>query len=209
MQKNKLVFMKNHSTILIVFCLLILAGSCLDTPSKKNETIDAKLKTVRVNNDYSIDIADFMKESNQLNDEASLQYQNIFKEVYIIVIDESREEFKTVFQDLGEYNDSLSMVENYKNIQLGFLKEAVIINSKEDVESQVINGLPVEIVNIDATTEGIDIAYKIAYIDGSENVYMIMAWTEQDKKETYDSLFEKMIKSFKVNSNSKGLKKNN
>jgi hypothetical protein len=197
-------------TFLIVTCLILLISSCLDTSSKNSSEnlLNTDFELVNINNQYSMEVPDFMKESKELNDEASLQYQNIFKEVYIIVIDESREEFKTVFQDLGEYDDEISMVENYKSIQLEFLQEAITIHSKEDVESSVINGLPFEIVKVDATSDGIDIAYTIAYIDGPENVYMIMAWTEQDKREKNEALFQKMIKSFKISTRTKGVTKN-
>jgi hypothetical protein len=197
-------------TFLIVTCLILLISSCLDTSSKNSSEnlLNTDFELVNINNQYSMEVPDFMKESKELNDEASLQYQNIFKEVYIIVIDESREEFKTVFQDLGEYDDEISMVENYKSIQLEFLQEAITIHSKEDVESSVINGLPFEIVKVDATSDGIDIAYTIAYIDGPENVYMIMAWTEKDKREKNEALFQKMIKSFKISTRTKGVTKN-
>lgn len=197
-------------TFLIVTCLILLISSCLDTSSKNSSEnlLNTDFELVNINNQYSMEVPDFMKESKELNDEASLQYQNIFKEVYIIVIDESREEFKTVFQDLGEYDDEISMVENYKSIQLEFLQEAITIHSKEDVESSVINGLPFEIVKVDATSDGIDIAYTIAYIDGPENVYMIMAWTEKDKREKNEALFQKMIKSFKISTRTKSVTKN-
>jgi hypothetical protein len=197
-------------TFLIVTCLVLLISSCLDTSSKNSSEnlLNTDFELVNINNQYSMEVPDFMKESKELNDEASLQYQNIFKEVYIIVIDESREEFKTVFQDLGEYDDEISMVENYKSIQLEFLQEAITIHNKEDVESSVINGLPFEIVKVDATSDGIDIAYTIAYIDGPENVYMIMAWTEKDKREKNEALFQKMIKSFKISTRTKGVTKN-
>ena len=195
---------------LIAACLVLLISSCLDTSSKNSSEnlLNTDFELVNINNQYSMEVPDFMKESKELNDEASLQYQNIFKELYIIVIDESREEFKTVFQDLGEYDDEISMVENYKSIQLEFLQEAITIHSKEDVESSVINGLPFEIVKVDATSDGIDIAYTIAYIDGPENVYMIMAWTEKDKREKNEALFQKMIKSFKISARTKGVTKN-
>ncbi len=59
-----------------------------------------------------------MKQTNDLNEEASLQYNNLFKENYIIEIDESKEEFISAM-DEAEINDpSYSVVENYRNIQL-------------------------------------------------------------------------------------------
>lgn len=201
--------MKLTQKLILLICLVPLINSCVESNGNKqnNALLNTDFELIRVNNQYSIELPTFMKESNDLNIEASLQYQNIFKETYVIVIDESKEEFKSVFEDLGEYNDALSAAKNYKEIQLQFLDEEVVISNIDEVESSTINGLPFEITEVDATVDGIDVGYTIAFVEGVNNVYMIMAWTVQNRHERYSDLFNKIVKSFKVSSRSKGIKK--
>jgi len=201
--------MKFTLRIFAIACLLVIANSCLDSSGNSNNSdiLNSKFDLVRINNEYSMELPSFMEVSDDLNDDASLQYQNIFKEVYVIVIDESKEEFKEVFIDLGDYDDSVSMVKNYKDIQLSFLKEAVEVNSVTELESSIINGLPFEIVEVDGKSEDVEVVYNIAYVDGKDKVYMIMAWTEKRRNEKNKALFQKIIKSFKVSNRSKGIKK--
>jgi len=201
--------MKFTLRIFAITCLLVIANSCLDSSGNSNNSdiLNSKFDLVRINNEYSIELPSFMEVSDDLNDDASLQYQNIFKEVYVIVIDENKEEFKEVFIDLGDYDDSVSMVKNYKDIQLSFLKEAVEVNSVTELESSIINGLPFEIVEVDGKSEEVEVVYNIAYVDGKDKVYMIMAWTEKRRNEKNKALFQKIIKSFKVSNRSKGIKK--
>lgn len=195
-----------------LLCLFLISTICSCIESKTNKQSDALLNTdldlVRVNNQYSIEIPTFMNESNDLNIEASLQYQNIFKETYVIVIDEPKDDFISIFEDLDEYDNSVSAAKNYKDIQLKFLEEEVIIKNIDDKESSIINGLPFEIIEVDATVDGIDIGYTIAFVEGAKNVYMIMTWTMQNRHEKYSQLFEKIVKSFNVSTRSKGVKKN-
>jgi len=55
-------------------------------------------------------------------------------------------------------------------------------------------------VEMDGLVEGIDeaITYYITFLEGRENVYMMMAWTLKDKKEKLRSDYEKMFSSFRL-----------
>ncbi|WP_347921745.1 hypothetical protein [Pontimicrobium sp. SW4] len=201
--------MKLPQKIIFLSLFTLLLTSCVEpSGNKKNNTLlNTDFELIRVNNQYSIELPTFMKESEDLNEDASLEYQNIFKETYTIVIDESKEDFISAFKDLGEFNESLSIAKNYKNIQLQFLGEEVSISRAEDIESSTINGLPFEITEVDATIDGIDIGYTLAFVEGENYVYMVMAWTLQNKHDKYRDLFQKIVKSFKVISRRKGVKK--
>lgn len=195
--------------LVLLSCLLSLLNSCVNSTKNEqsNTLINTNFEEIRVNNQYSIELPTFMNESDDLNPEASLQYQNIFKETYVVVINESKEEFRSIFEDLGEYDQDLSAAKNYKDIQLQFLEEEVVINKINNIESSIINGLPFEITEVDATADGIDIGYTIAFVEGIKEVYMIMVWTLQNRHKKYSGLFKKITKSFKEFSRSKGVKK--
>ena len=192
--------MKGKFTFLLVIFLGFSITSCLDFKVKKTEKeIDLDDFTkVEINHEYQISIPKYMRKTNSLNDDASLQCQNIFKETYLIVIDESKDEFIEVFRELEQYNDELSLVENYREIQLQFFAENMKTLNASNPISLKINELNAEMLEIDGEVEDIDevLTYFITFIEGDKKVYMIMAWTMASKKEEYRATFESAAKSF-------------
>ena len=194
--------MKNTFTLSFIILFGQLLTSCLDLDENKPEDISSEkdFTSVLINNEYRIRVPKYMKKANDLNDEASLQYQNIFKETYIIVIDESKEEFISIFQELEEYDNSISTVKNYRNIQLKFFNEVLDISRQSNSKSTKIGNLNSEVLEIDAYAEDVndEIAYFLTFIEGEEKLYMIMAWTFKSQKGKYKSTFEKMVESFEL-----------
>ncbi|MEO1053696.1 MAG: hypothetical protein AAFX87_23875 [Bacteroidota bacterium] len=187
--------------ILSLLAVVVLLVSCdaLDPNKPENLSFDADYK--RISNDlgYEIFIPKYMSETEELNDEASLQYMNGLKETYMIVIDESKEDFISSNQLFGDYNDSLSVIVNYRNIQLGSFNESLNIVSQSAAKPIKIDGLSAETVDLEATVLGIEdqIFYMITFIEGKEKVYMILGWTLASRKNKYKGTFEQSINSFK------------
>src|SRR5690606_23595679 len=77
--------------ILLLIVLGFYTISCQN--SNTFETINVK--------DYSVDIPTSLSKTENLNQEASLQYQNLLKELYIIVIDESKKQVERAIKDNG------------------------------------------------------------------------------------------------------------
>lgn len=188
----------------IAFPLLFLVGvsftSCIDFKTKKSssEPKPEDFNTIAVKDQYQIDIPRFMKSTTGLNDEASLQYQNIYKEAYTIIIDEPKDEFVDIFKELGNYDDNLSLLENYRDIQLQFFNERMQVNTQSSPKSMKINALDAEQVEIDAHVEGVDeeISYFLTFLEGTDNVYMVMCWTLKSKKEEHAKTYGMMAESF-------------
>ena len=180
--------------------ILLLAFISLFSCDSKTE-----FKSIKVN-DYSISLPDFLSEGKDLNDDASLQYQNLFKEFYVVVIDESKAAFEEAIainelEDLYDPN-----FEGYTELLIGSLEEAVTFKNKKETDTK-INGLRAKILAFEGTVEGIDIYYQVAYIDGISNYYQVMVWTLADKKESYEKMMDEMIQTFKVNHRKKEIKK--
>lgn len=187
-------------SLLILVALLLTVSGCLGFFSKKEETPEAaNFIEVKVN-EYAVKVPEYMKKVTNLNEEASLQFQNIFKETYVIIIGENKEEFIAAFRDLGEYDSTRSVVENYRDIQLLTTAERIDVIGQSKPEAAVINGLPAQFVQVDANVEGASkpISYFFTFIEGDENVYMIMAWTLAERKEKYRNTFTAMAKSFRL-----------
>lgn len=167
---------------------------------KKEEPVNrADFRPVKINDQYRLELPKHMKEGKTLNESASLQFQNIFKEMYVIVIDEEKQGFIDAFADLGEYDSTKSPVENYRAIQLQKLSEAINITTQTTPVAKKINLLDAEQVQIDGSVAGVssEISYFLTFIEGDSHLYMIMAWTMRDRRDRYSKTFDYIADSFK------------
>jgi hypothetical protein len=156
-------------------------------------------RKVIINDQYSLMIPKNMKATKDLNDEASLQYQNTTEELYIIVIDEPAGEFVNAYKKSKGWDPGLTTVENYRKVQLAALKKAIKRKGKPTIQKATVNGDPMEIVDFTGVVPGITypIFYKIGFIESGKNLYMIMTWTFAERKALHNRAMEEMVRSFK------------
>lgn len=166
------------------------------------EQVDmSDFKEVKINNEYSMMLPGYLSKATNLNDEASLQYQNVFKETYIIVIDESKEEFVDAFKEVSVYDSTQSVLANYRQTQVNYFNEAVTnMQASTEPKAMEINGMKAEMLEFEAKVEEVpsNIYYILTFIEGKDKMYMIMAWTMPKNKEKYQEDFVAAIKSFKM-----------
>jgi hypothetical protein len=189
------------SIIVIVLLCGVLVSSCdLNLNKDGKSGGKAELKRVTVNDEFSLGVPAYMTKATSLNDNASLQFQNIFKEAYVIVIDEDKEEFIKAYEESSAYDTARSLLSNYSDIQVQLTTSAMDVISRKELTTMGINGLRAETTEIDATVEGIDspITYFLTFVEGDEKFYFIMAWTLQDKKDTHRATFEEIANSFRL-----------
>jgi hypothetical protein len=161
---------------------------------------EVKFNEVKVDSLYSMSLPDYLTEGNDLNDEASLQYQNIYKEVYVIVIDEPKQDFIDVFKEIGEYDEAKTPIDNYAESQMKSIEETMEkVTKKSEWSKKKINGNDARVADVAGTQAGIEgeMGFKAAFVEGKENLYMIMTWTFESSKDKYEADMNKMIESFK------------
>ncbi|WP_349351451.1 hypothetical protein [Flagellimonas sp. MMG031] len=184
--------------IALVLCLV----SCKDSKNKKEvDTFGADtFHTYSINGNYNIDVPNFMTGTTGLNEEASLQFQSLIKEAYLLVIDEPKADFEEVYRDLGQYDDSLSVIQNYRDARLQILSRTTQIIHKSANTSRLIHGLNAESVELDAKVNGMDneISYFLTFINGGEKVYMVMGWTLKERKKEHKKTFKTIAESFRL-----------
>jgi hypothetical protein len=155
---------------------------------------------VKINGLYSMKLPDYLTAGNDLNDEASLQYQNIYKEVYVIVIDEPKQEFIDVFKEIESYDDSKSAIDNYAEAQMESIEGNMeTVTNKSALRKSKINGCEARTADVSGTQAGITdgMGFTVAFVEGKETLYMIMTWTYEKTKADYQEDMDKMINSFK------------
>lgn len=182
--------------IYFLFVTLVLL-SC----SKEEE-----FKKIEVKN-YALQLPSYLSKTNDLNEDASLQYQNLFRELYIIVIDESKQEVEQAIE-LNELEDIYSNDFNgYVELLSTGLENNIEFKNKKEKDT-VINSLQAKLIKFEGKVENYDVFYEIAFVNGVSNYYQIMTWTLLKRKSDYEAIMDKMIYSFKLSKeNKKSLKK--
>jgi len=161
-----------------------------------------KIETVTVPGKYTVELPGFLSKATTLHDDASLQYQNTFKEFYVVIIDEPKLAFTSVAEGAGYSPD----LQGYFDILTdSFQKNSTDakIENKKDIQ---INGLKGKSFTSEATLEenNIEVFYKVAYVEGKNEYYQIVTWTLKDSKEKYSQQMDQIISSFKELGTSRG-----
>jgi hypothetical protein len=161
---------------------------------------DDSFQEVKIDGLYSMKLPDYLEVGYDLNSEASLQYQNIEKEVYVIVIDEPKQDFIDVFMTLGDYDSTRSAVDNYADAQMESIEGNMeTVSSKSALRKTKLNGSEARVADVAGTQAGITDAmgFTVAFVEGKETLYMIMTWTFEKDKVKYQDDMDMMINSFK------------
>ena len=167
---------------------ILLAVSC---------NLSKDTKEVKSNNKYSLEIPSSLVENKSLNKAASLSYNNLLEELYIIVLDESKEEMNQVMLVNG-------LNETYGNGLIGYaellsqnLMKSVKNGKISKLNKTKINSLNAYTTEIEGNINGIKIYYLFAFIEGKDSYYQIMSWTLLNKKQENREKIKNMIFSFK------------
>lgn len=163
----------------------------------------APTQTVTAKN-YSLEVPEYMTPATDLNAEASLQYQNVIKETYVVVLDEPKEEFIDVFADLGLYDDSLSPLENYAQFQsesvLEMMRKVAKKTELEFTESEGLKKASFSVVGTVEDVPDLTIYYVLGYVEGANTMYTIMGWTLESRIDRYGVDLDQIVASFKEHS---------
>ncbi|HSH67010.1 MAG TPA: hypothetical protein VLB84_14760 [Bacteroidia bacterium] len=166
-------------TLLFIFVVLFISCNQETTFSEVN-----------VNDRYSIMIPTYMKACNDIQKDASLQYQNLDKDVYVIVIDEK----KVTMQD---YDLNFNLDSYYNSISSQGFSES-IKNGKISIPGrQEINGNKALIADITGKLEENEVYYKLAVVETPYEFYQIMTWTRAAHREKLEKDMITIIESFK------------
>jgi hypothetical protein len=172
-----------------IILLTILTLSSCETGEKD--------QIITIGDKYSVSIPSFLTKVNNLNDDASLQYQHAWKEFYVIVIDESIEEMQKALEDNDLTESYTNDVKGYSNLLLDGFEQTVSVKRKSEILDTLVNGMPARLLTINGRIEGIDAFYSLAFIQGKERYYQIMAWTLSNKEYQYKDRMNDIIYTLK------------
>lgn len=163
---------------LLLIAAFILLQACL--PNKQPQIVTVEDK-------YELTLPGSLAKTNDLNEDASLQYQNLFKEFYVIAIDEPKADMHDAlveYELLDVYSDD---IEGYSELIFDSLRESLLNYEQSEVIETTVNGLPAKLTSISGTIEGIDAFYTVGIYEGAERYYQVLVWTSQSYKERYET----------------------
>ncbi|MGA2299029.1 MAG: hypothetical protein ABSG15_15900 [FCB group bacterium] len=168
--------MKTFRYIFLICLVLFITNSIANAQTK--------FEKKKVGHIYYLNVPDYMSKTKQLNDAASLQYQNIIRKAYVIVIEDSKEELESVGAKFTSPDDF------YKDFIDTFSTK--INNPKAGKPYSVnVHGYNAVQGELTASIESSDIFYLITVVETKEYFYKIMCWTVLENK---DKLMDDFIK---------------
>lgn len=183
--------MKAKILYFLIFCCVLL--SC-------NED---KGQMVKVKDQYALHLPAYLTKATDLNDDASLEYQNTFKEFYIIVIDEAKTEYENAIKGNGLEDKYTNDLKGYSELIIGGIDPAVTFDSLPDFKDGIINGMKSRTLEVEGVSEGYHVFWKFAFIEGRNHYYQIMTWTQADKRRKHEKDMDAIINSFMETNRSK------
>lgn len=170
----------------------------LDKLDKELADQNSQFRTVSANDLYTLDVPSYMKMTSTLNDEASMQYMSEDDTKYILVLDEDKETFVSYARLMDVYDEELSVVENYANVQIDDILTDLNVLRESDIEGVEINGYDAQSYIVTAKEESIPAPFtaEYAFIEGEDNLYMIMTWAPAIMDDVFKEDRHKMVMSF-------------
>lgn len=147
---------------------------------------------------YSMKVPSYMSESTELSEDASLQYENLIQDCYLIVIDENTNEFIDIFEELEMLDNTKSALENYTLYQKESISNTMVVTSTSYLRELKINGNKALMVQIDGGVPEVDtdVTYLLTVIQGKTNMYTLLYWTTKENSENALLHFEQSIRTF-------------
>lgn len=166
--------------------LLILFGTLL-----LNNLIfsqGTKYSPVKVGHIFNISFPNYMTRTYGLNNAASVQYMNIEKEAYTIVLDDEKEEITLAGIQINNLNSY------YDFFISNFDMDSAVVLSKSEIQINKNNSIQCE---LSSEVEGAKIYYYITLIETKEYYYSIISWTLFEQKDKLIVDYKKIAESLK------------
>ncbi len=164
--------------------LFIFLGTFFSFPFFSQNFVEKK-----VGHEFYISIPEYLEETRGLNDAAVFQYQHEVKQVYTMVIDDSK-------QNLASVGISFNSPEEYfRSVELFYLNEGDKPTDK--IVSLTINGNNAVQAELIRPLEVVDLFYLITIIESKGYFYQVVSWTTAERKDDYKQDFIRIANSLK------------
>ncbi|MDG2433037.1 hypothetical protein [Flavobacterium sp.] len=151
-----------------------------------------KFNQQKAGNVFDIDIPDYMTRTVGLNDVATVQYKNSVKDIYTIVIEDSKEELAIAdifYASLKEFQEEF---------EKDFIKDEKKRTSSTPIftTKNNINYVEYDVSYYDEELQ-IEVYYLIGIVETKSHFYKVLSWTNLANKDKFKADFQKILYSVK------------
>lgn len=141
---------------------------------------------------FKISLPDYMSKTIGLNTASSIEYKSVVKDVYGVVIFDTKDELKLAEMEFT------SIREFYDYFMNTFLGEAKNKKVSEPTLKKIgeINFLESDVFYHDEES-GTDIYYLAGIVETKNAFYKVLSWSAAESKEKFKSDFQKILYSLK------------
>ena len=155
-----------------------------------------ELKEVTGDN-YSLTIPPLLTEVDHLNADASLQYQDSWRELYVMLIHEPKADFSEAIHEnrlAGTYSDDLQGYSTIVIDGLGISPDSV---SNASMENILVNDMRARLVSFTGVTQGKEVYYALGFYEGAKDYYQVMTYTLAEKESVNEEDMRNILLSLK------------
>ena len=193
MKKSILYFLLPLLTFTII--------SCNPKDGKENLDLEKDFQTVEIENDFRLKLPKYMEETDQLNEEAILQYQNTKHKLFIIIIEEPIDEVNESYTAMTGEDADVSF-SDYVDLYMEMIEEdpSIRFEDKSEVKTTRINGNICKTLEVGAYIDPLKnkIYYQYAIFKGKDKYYTMLLWTMDKEKEKVLNTIDQIVNSFET-----------
>ncbi|NVK27778.1 MAG: hypothetical protein HWE14_07025 [Flavobacteriia bacterium] len=174
---------------LISLCVAVVSIILLPSCSESSKQV------VKHDNDFSLTIPMHMSEASDLNEDASIQYQSILQDLYVIVIEDTKAELQAALDENNIEDLYPNTLDGFSNLISESLVSSLSNVNQSPILDTTINNLNAKIMTISGTYLDIDGYYYLGLFEGEDSYYQVMTWTSLSNKARHSSKMKDMVYS--------------
>jgi hypothetical protein len=175
--------MKNRKSLLaVVLVVLIAAAAAFWLMNRPSPRMSAVIDSMNGSH-YALDLPSTMNPA-VFNDNASLQYADTKAELYVMVIDESKDKIASFGLDYD--------LETYMKIALRTLDSTGLYRTT----TRTIGSCKALQADVKAVFRGKNVIYQLTTIESETSFYQILIWSLDSRYDSNKAEMEKIIASF-------------
>jgi hypothetical protein len=146
----------------------------------------------KAGNVFDIAVPDYMTRTIGLNDVATVQYKNSVKDIYTIVIEDSKEELAIAaifYASIQEFQEEFE--KDFIKDEEKRTSSKPLFTAKNDIKF-----VEYDVSYYDSELK-IEVYYLVGIVETNSHFYKVLSWTNLTNKDKYKSDFQKILYSIK------------
>lgn len=153
--------------------------------------------TAHIGNRYTLELPNHFIRTGDINKDASVQYENKVKNIFVIGIDETKDDITAKIAEKKLSAKYPTTLEGYSQMILDGMETSIAKKQLPPFEETKIGGLKARTISFEGVSSGNRVYWKIGFIEGANRFYQIMVWTDAENRNSYEKEMAGIINSFK------------